>query len=103
MGRVCPSQFAPARTLCHGLVGWGVRAVGPLGTSRAKDGALRVPFLGRSGEGGRRFGMFLGVVGLYEGSGEAPKLAGLGLLPGRCYRLGTVRLKPDPTDTTGVR
>src|SRR4029077_3583393 len=32
---------------------------------------------------------------LFEGSDEAPELSGLGLLSGRCYRLGGVRLQPD--------
>jgi glutamine amidotransferase len=45
---------------------------------------------------------------LFEGSEEAPELPGLGLLGGRCYRLGTARptdaakatsvKKPDTTD-----
>src|SRR4030095_11603476 len=34
---------------------------------------------------------------LFEGSDEAPEVRGLGWLGGRCYRLGTVRLKPDTT------
>ena len=46
--------------------------------------------------GGRPlFGICLGMQWLFEGSEEAPDLPGLGLLAGRCYRLPTVRLKPD--------
>jgi glutamine amidotransferase len=52
------------------------------------------------------------MQGLFEGSDEAPDSPGLGLLAGRCYRLGGsrsdgVRLEPDTTESTrnvgGVR
>ena len=33
-------------------------------------------------------GICLGMQWLFEGSEESPELPGLGLLPGRCYRLG---------------
>jgi glutamine amidotransferase len=52
------------------------------------------------GEGRPLFGICLGMQWLFEGSDEAPELPGLGLLAGRCYRLGTVRLKPDTTEET---
>jgi glutamine amidotransferase len=37
---------------------------------------------------GDLFGICLGMQWLFEGSEEAPDLPGLGLLAGRCYRLG---------------
>ena len=44
--------------------------------------------LARVGEGRPLFGICLGMQWLFEGSEEAPELPGLGLLSGRCYRLG---------------
>jgi glutamine amidotransferase len=51
-------------------------------------------------------GICLGMQWLYEGSDEAPDAPGLGLLKGRCYRLGTRPtshgdgLSSDPHDAT---
>ena len=42
-------------------------------------------------------GICLGMQWLFEGSAEAPALAGLGLLPGQCYRL------PSDSDGTTVK
>ena len=75
-----------------------VPGVGHFGATRALDQAWIDAILARIGEGRPLFGICLGMHWLYEGSDEAPELAGLGLLSGRCYRLGTVRLKPDATD-----
>jgi len=51
---------------------------------------------GRVGEGRPLLGICLGMQWLYEASDEAPDCPDLGLLAGRCYRLGaTVRLKAD--------
>ena len=44
--------------------------------------------LGRVGEGRPLLGICLGMQWLYEASDEAPDCPGLGLLAGRCYRLG---------------
>lgn len=44
--------------------------------------------LARVGEGRPLLGICLGMQWLFEGSEESPNLPGLGLLNGRCYRLG---------------
>jgi len=85
-----------------------VPGVGHFGATRALDGPWIEAILGRVGEGRPLLGICLGMQWLFEGSDEAPELPGLGLLSGRCYRLGTVRLtdsakatsvkKPDTTD-----
>jgi imidazole glycerol-phosphate synthase subunit HisH len=72
-----------------------VPGVGHFGATRALDRRWIDAILGRVGEGRPLFGICLGMQWLFEGSDEAPALAGLGLLAGRCYRLGTVRLQPD--------
>jgi glutamine amidotransferase len=73
-----------------------VPGVGHFGATRALDAPWVEAILGRIGEGRPLLGICLGMQWLFEGSDEAPQLPGLGLLSGRCYRLGTtVRLKPD--------
>jgi glutamine amidotransferase len=75
-----------------------VPGVGHFGATRALDGAWTEAILARVGEGRPLLGICLGMQWLYEGSEEAPDCAGLGLLSGCCYRLGsTVRLEPDTT------
>ena len=74
-----------------------VPGVGHFGATRALDQAWTDAILARVGEGRPLFGICLGMHWLFEGSDEAPELSGLGLLSGRCYRLGTVRLQPDQT------
>jgi imidazole glycerol-phosphate synthase subunit HisH len=68
-----------------------VPGVGHFGATRALNQDWIDAILGRLGEGRPLFGICLGMQWLYEGSDEAPDCAGLGLLSGRCYRLGTVR------------
>jgi glutamine amidotransferase len=80
-----------------------VPGVGHFGATRALDQSWVDAILARLGEGRPLLGICLGMQWLYEGSDEAPELAGLGLLSGRCYRLGTVRLKPDTTYEGTVR
>jgi glutamine amidotransferase len=75
-----------------------VPGVGHFGATRALDGPWIEAILGRVGEGRPLLGICLGMQWLFEGSDEAPELPGLGLLSGRCYRLGTVRLMPDTTE-----
>jgi glutamine amidotransferase len=75
-----------------------VPGVGHFGATRALDQPWIDAILGRVGEGRPLFGICLGMQWLLEGSEEAPELPGLGLLSGRCYRLGAVRLKPDTTE-----
>ncbi len=65
-----------------------VPGVGHFGATRALDQPWIDAILGRVGEGRPLFGICLGMQWLFEGSDEAPALAGLGLLAGRCYRLG---------------
>jgi glutamine amidotransferase len=69
-----------------------VPGVGHFGATRALDQPWIDAILARVGEGRPLFGICLGMQWLFEGSDEAPELAGLGLLSGRCYRLGSVRL-----------
>jgi len=94
-----PAELADA----SGII---VPGVGHFGATRALDRSWIDAILARVGEGRPLFGICLGMQWLYEGSDEAPELAGLGLMSGRCYRLGrekTVRLKPNTTNNTGVR
>jgi glutamine amidotransferase len=78
-----------------------VPGVGHFGATRALDSAWIEGILERIGEGRPLLGICLGMHWLFEGSEEAPDLPGLGLLSGKCYRLGVprgeVRLKPDTT------
>jgi imidazole glycerol-phosphate synthase subunit HisH len=72
-----------------------VPGVGHFGATRALDQPWIDAILARVGEGRPLFGICLGMQWLFEGSDESPDLPGLGLLAGRCYRLGRVRLQPD--------
>jgi imidazole glycerol-phosphate synthase subunit HisH len=72
-----------------------VPGVGHFAATRALDHAWVDAILARLGEGRPLLGICLGMQWLYEGSDEAPDCPGLGLLSGRCYRLGTVRPEPD--------
>lgn len=91
-----PGELADAQ----GII---VPGVGHFGATRALDAAWTAAILGRVGEGRPLFGICLGMQWLFEGSDEAPDAPGLGLLAGRCYKLGQVRLKADATMTSGVR
>ena len=64
-----------------------VPGVGHFGATRALDQRWIDAILARVGEGRPLFGICLGMQWLFEGSDEAPELAGLGLLSGRCHRL----------------
>jgi glutamine amidotransferase len=75
-----------------------VPGVGHFGATRALDHAWTDAVLARIGEGRPLFGICLGMQWLFEGSDEAPELPGLGLLAGRCCRLGEVRPKLDTAD-----
>jgi glutamine amidotransferase len=78
-----------------------VPGVGHFGATRALDSPWVEAILERVGEGRPLLGICLGMQWLFEGSEEAPALAGLGVLAGRCYRLRTVRLPP-PHHTPAV-
>jgi glutamine amidotransferase len=88
---VRPAELASAT----GII---VPGVGHFGATRALDAAWVDAILERLGEGRPILGICLGMQWLFEGSDEAPDCTGLGLLGGRCYRLGGVRLQPDTTD-----
>src|SRR5262249_58276316 len=83
---------------------------GRVGAARALDAGWVEAILARVGEGRPLLGICLGMQWLFEGSEEAPDLSGLGLLSGRCYRLGTSAGRVDDeaevqlkADSTGVR
>jgi glutamine amidotransferase len=76
-----PDDLADAR----GII---VPGVGHFGATRALDGSWIEGILNRVGEGRPLFGICLGMQWLFEGSDEAPDCPGLGVLSGRCYRLG---------------
>src|SRR5215471_3038241 len=88
----------------HAIV---VPGVGHFGATKALGPEWIDAILARIGEGRPLFGICLGMQWLFEGSEEAEDVPGLGVLPGRCYRLGHVRLKPDTTydhaDDRGVQ
>jgi len=65
-----------------------VPGVGHFGATRALDAPWVEAILGRVGEGRPLLGICLGMQWLFEGSDEAPDLPGLGVLSGRCHRLG---------------
>ena len=85
-----PGDLAEAR----GII---VPGVGHFGATRALDAPWIDAILAQVGEGRPLFGICLGMQWLFEGSEEAPDCPGLGMLSGLCYRLGSVRLQPDPT------
>ena len=72
-----------------GAAGVIVPGVGHFGATRALDAGWTEAILERVGEGRPLLGICLGMQWLYEASDEAPDCPGLGLLSGRCYRLGT--------------
>ena len=71
-----------------------VPGVGHFGATRALGQPWIDAILARVGEGRPLFGICLGMQWLFESSDEAPELSGLGLLAGRCYRLGNPRSSP---------
>ena len=93
---VCVPEAPEEITQASGVI---VPGVGHFGATRALDAPWIEAILGRIGEGRPLLGICLGMQWLFEGCDEAPDLPGLGLLSGRCYRLGTtLRLKPDTTE-----
>ena len=71
-----------------------VPGVGHFGATKALGPDWVDAILARVGEGRPLLGICLGMQWLFEGSEEAPDLAGLGLLGGRCYKLpsGSVKI-----------
>jgi glutamine amidotransferase len=76
-----------------------VPGVGHFGATRSLGARWIEAILSRVGEGRPLLGICLGMQWLFEGSDEAPDLPGLGLLGGRCHRLGAVQLTPEAADS----
>jgi imidazole glycerol-phosphate synthase subunit HisH len=66
-----------------------VPGVGHFAATRALDTAWVEAIRRRVRGGAPLLGICLGMQWLFESSAEAPELRGLGVLSGRCYRLGT--------------
>ena len=77
--------------------------VGHFGATRALDQPWIDAILARVGEGRPLFGICLGMQWLFEGSEEEPDLPGLGLMSGRCYRLGGVGVEADNGIDHGIK
>ena len=75
-----PAELARAR----GIV---VPGVGHFDATRAIDRDWTAAIIAHIESGQPLLGICLGMQWLYEGSEEAPGLAGLGVLGGRCFRL----------------
>jgi glutamine amidotransferase len=71
-----------------------VPGVGHFGATRALGPAWTAGILERVSEGRPLLGICLGMHWLFESSDEAPELAGLGVLPGACVRLGSAAPLP---------
>src|SRR6266699_7078366 len=65
-----------------------VPGVGHFGATRALGTRWVDAILARVGDGCPLLGICLGMQWLFEGSEEAPDCSGLGILGGRCYRMG---------------
>jgi imidazole glycerol-phosphate synthase subunit HisH len=76
-----PEALADAR----GII---VPGVGHFGATRALEGEWTDAIARHVGEGRPLLGICLGLQWLFEGSEEAPEVRGLGVLGGRCCRLG---------------
>jgi glutamine amidotransferase len=66
-----------------------VPGVGHFAATSALDGAWMDTIRRLAGAGRPLLGICLGLQWLFEGSDESPEIPGLGLLSGRCYRLGS--------------
>lgn len=75
---------------CDGIV---VPGVGHFDATRGLGDAFRPTLLASIDRGIPLLGICLGLQYLFDGSDEAPDVPGLGLLPGRCFRLsGAVKV-----------
>lgn len=72
-----------------------VPGVGHFGATLALDDAWREAIVAAVGEGRPLLGICLGMQWLFEGSDEAPGVAGLGLMAGYCALLGSPALGAD--------
>jgi len=91
-----PSELSAA----SGII---VPGVGHFGATRALDRSWIDAIVAHVEVQRPLLGICLGMQWLFEASDEAPELSGLGVLSGRCVRLGRVRLKPDTTSVRCVR
>ena len=73
-----------------------VPGVGHFGATRALDTRWVDAILERVGDGCPLLGICLGMQWLFEGSEEAPDCSGLGILGGRCYRMGAAGMVKVP-------
>jgi len=80
-----------------------VPGVGHFGATRALDPSWIDAILACVGDGRPLLGICLGMQWLFEASDEAPEVPGLGLLSGRCYRLGARFQTGTAADVRGVR
>lgn len=64
-----------------------VPGVGHFDATARLDTAFRSAILDHGRRGRPLFGICLGLQWLFEGSEESPNVPGLGLFPGRCFRL----------------
>ncbi len=81
--------FTPeAASQIAGADGLIVPGVGHFEATAVLDGPWREAILAHARSGKPLLGICLGLQFLFEGSTEAPGLPGLGLLPGRCGKLG---------------
>jgi glutamine amidotransferase len=78
-------RSSPDLDSCGALI---VPGVGHFDATTPLDAAFRGAILKRVRQGVPLFGICLGLQWLFEGSDEAPVVPGLGLLKGRCVRLG---------------
>jgi len=83
------AEFVTPRTPAGlaGAAGVIVPGVGHFGATASLDGPWRAAIRARVAEGCPLFGICLGMQWLFDESTEAPGVAGLGLLAGRCTRL----------------
>ena len=80
-----------------------VPGVGHINATRALEGEWTDAILARVGEGRPLLGICLGMQWLFEGSEEAPDCPALGVLAGKCFRLGGNATGGTPTDGTRIK
>lgn len=69
-----------------------VPGVGHFDRTKALDAAWRDAIFEAIGGGAPLLGICVGLQWLFEGSAEAPDVAGLGLFPGRCQKLPAAKV-----------
>jgi glutamine amidotransferase len=94
LAAVGAEAFTPAAPVeLAGADGVIVPGVGHFAVTSTLDAPWREAILAGVRDGRPLLGICLGLQFLFEGSDEAPELAGLGLLPGRCRLLRAPSLK----------